>query len=891
MAVQARTEQLSALSALNEDPKRPLSYELDPQSGVTRTLLRHGSYLSERSSDEPQRIARRFLAAHVVELGLNASDLDDMELTDATRAPISGTHHLFFRQRHAGVPVHNGQIQVHVNREGKVLRVNNNFVPDLAQVAPPAEPSIGAAVAVESVAQHLGVDMLAAPDVRELKGGTRAQTLLEAPELSRSTIKAELMWLPVQAGEVRLVWNFAVETTDGDHFYDMVVDADEALVWLRFDWTAGDSYRVFPRPLENPDDAGGQRQLVSNPADATASPFGWHATSTQKYATMRGNNVYAYEDSDSNNKAPTTEPTCGASLVCDFAADFAAAPSTYKNAAVANLFYWNNTIHDVLYRYGFNEQNGNFQDDNNSNGGKAADAVRAEAQDGSGTNNANFSTPPDGSPGRMQMYVWNQTSPSRDGDFDSGIVIHEYGHGVSTRQVGGPSNSSCLSNKQQAGEGWSDLLALVFTAKKGDAGKDWRAMGNYALGEGPSGKGIRTQPYSTDPAINTHTYESIKGKAVPHGVGEVWAQAGWEMYWALVDKYGFSEDLGTPGSAGNQRALLYINEGLQNTACRPTFVNNRDGILAAAQENFNGEDVCLIWKTFAGFGLGANAVSGDANATTPTNGFALPDSCNGGGGGENQAPSVKITSPTDGSEVPQGGSVTLSGAASDPEDGDVSKSIAWTSSLDGALGAGSPLTVKLSSGTHVLTAAARDGNGATASAKISVRVLGTTTPPAGFTEDFETGSDGWTSTGLWHAVASSSCAVKPPKAPGLAYFGADASCSYATGARVQGNLTSPVINIANASTNLSFAYFRKVEGVTKSSWDRARVEVVSGSTSTVVFDQDSTKASATTWQQSGNISLGSYAGKSIQLRFVFDSVDAQNNAFTGWMIDDVRVGP
>ncbi|MEZ5314490.1 MAG: M36 family metallopeptidase [Thermoanaerobaculia bacterium] len=71
-----------------------------------------------------------------------------------------------------------------------------------------------------------------------------------------------------------------------------------------------------------------------------------------------------------------------------------------------DLFYWNNIIHDVSYRYGFDEPAGNFQLNNYGRGGAGNDSVRAEAQDYSGTNNANFSTPADGSRPRMQMYVW-----------------------------------------------------------------------------------------------------------------------------------------------------------------------------------------------------------------------------------------------------------------------------------------------------------------------------------------------------------------------------------------------------------------------------------------------------------------------------------------------------
>ena len=85
-------------------------------------------------------------------------------------------------------------------------------------------------------------------------------------------------------------------------------------------------------------------------------------------------------------------------------------------------------IHDLFYTYGFDEQSGNFQDYNFGHGGLGDDAVQANAQDGSGTNNANFATPPDGQRPRMRMYYWTGAQPYRDGDFEAGIVIHECVH-------------------------------------------------------------------------------------------------------------------------------------------------------------------------------------------------------------------------------------------------------------------------------------------------------------------------------------------------------------------------------------------------------------------------------------------------------------------------------
>ena len=60
---------------------------------------------------------------------------------------------------------------------------------------------------------------------------------------------------------------------------------------------------------------------------------------------------------------------------------------------------------------------------------------------------------------------------------------------------------------------------------------------------GRSGPGIRPAPYSTSMTINPATYDTIKTAAVPHGVGYTWNSMLWEVYWNLIDKYGFNPDL------------------------------------------------------------------------------------------------------------------------------------------------------------------------------------------------------------------------------------------------------------------------------------------------------------------------------------------------------------
>ncbi len=86
----------------------------------------------------------------------------------------------------------------------------------------------------------------------------------------------------------------------------------------------------------------------------------------------------------------------------------------------------------------------------------------------------------------------------------------------------------------------------------------------------------------------------------------------------------------------------------------------------------------------------------------------------------NGAPTLEITAPVHGA-ILEPGSLQLSGWATDPEDGDLSSQIAWSSDLDGPLGSGTP-SVSLSVGEHVLTAEVVDSGGKTASQAVSVTV-------------------------------------------------------------------------------------------------------------------------------------------------------------------------
>ncbi|MEJ2759040.1 MAG: S8 family serine peptidase, partial [Anaerolineales bacterium] len=90
----------------------------------------------------------------------------------------------------------------------------------------------------------------------------------------------------------------------------------------------------------------------------------------------------------------------------------------------------------------------------------------------------------------------------------------------------------------------------------------------------------------------------------------------------------------------------------------------------------------------------------------------------------NAAPSVSIDSPSNGATFNLGETVNFTGSASDAEDGPLSSSIIWTSSIDGSLGTGASVSFALSAGTHTITASVTDSGGKTATDSITVTVSG-----------------------------------------------------------------------------------------------------------------------------------------------------------------------
>ena len=209
-----------------------------------------------------------------------------------------------------------------------------------------------------------------------------------------------------------------------------------------------------------------------------------------------------------------------------------------------------------------------------------------------------------------------------DGDFDNGIIAHEYAHGISNRLTGGPSIVTCLQNKEQMGEGWSDFYALMATTDWATTsvndGNKSRSIGAYVIGEDPvTGLGIRTYPYTTDMVINPWTYDMLSGiePDAPHLVGEIWAATLWDMTWNLIQIDGINPDLyNADGVGGNSVAFKLVTLGMKLQPCSPGFLDGRDAILKADEILYNGKYSCAIWGAFARRGMGVASLQGSSNS-------------------------------------------------------------------------------------------------------------------------------------------------------------------------------------------------------------------------------------------------------------------------------------
>ena len=671
-----------------------------------------GGSLSAASGAGMAATVANFLATK----GHGAETLASLVPTATHVDPKSGVTHLKFGQEVAGLGVYGTYVKAAIDGDGNLIHLIENLAELSGRGVAAAAATPRDALNEAMIRNHPGVivglvEGRGSGNVVSFSGGGFFH---RDPTVTRVAIAMENG--PIKAGFLVETW-----TNRGNMLHHTLVGGAGGVLGVELR-TNNDSYNIFT------DHPGTTSQApVSGPgAGNTESPKGWLRlfengiwdVPPQTTVDIIGNNANAYLDAEANNSSDGggSAVTGGVDSVFGAIANLSLEPDDplTDNPAVAvqNLFYFNNLIHDKLYLHGFIEGAGNFQEDNFGKGGNGSDSVNAEAQDGSGTDNANFSTPSDGSSPRMQMFLWTPdhevvvagggptfsakgaefgpsldttgiplpgdgpgdvviavdgggfsttdgcealinggaisgnialidrgdcafvikvknaqvagaigvivannvpgdiftmggtdgtilipsvfiglddggtikdglpasatiraATPMRDGDVDSDIIWHEYGHGLTWRMIGNMSGD--LSGA--IGEGMSDVLSIL-------------ANGNDVVGEYSFSNpiGIRSAPYTDYP----RTYGDMGGSSV-HFDGEIYAATIWRL-WELFQANSISKDT----------LYDYLVGGMNFTPAGPAMEDMRDGILQAAA---GSGDECLIWRAFADFGIGVGA--------------------------------------------------------------------------------------------------------------------------------------------------------------------------------------------------------------------------------------------------------------------------------------------
>ena len=408
--------------------------------------------------DAEKLVVSNYIESNISNWGLQESDIEGLYITDQHQSRKSKITHLYYRQSINGIEIFNTNADAHVNK-GRIVSFHQNFLSNIASRANDSEPGITHEKAIEYSASHLGNALGYNLILKSEENGTPQKKIYEAEALAYDDISAQLSYYP-KGKEIILSYEIVIYDKASNKLWQVFVDASSGEVLDKVSWTsecnftpydengalddhdhdncdshkhfspqkivvakdisknktnASESllmpseYHVFPEPYLAPLD--GPKGIKNDPwlNAPNASPFGWHDTNGvagPEFTYTRGNNVLAQEDRNGNNGSGDRAEG-GPNLIFDFSFDEHDDPVDYQDFAITNLFYWNNLIHDVWYQYGFDEQSGNFQENNYGNGGSGSDSVNADAQDGSGTNNANFSTPTDGGNPRMQMFEWS----------------------------------------------------------------------------------------------------------------------------------------------------------------------------------------------------------------------------------------------------------------------------------------------------------------------------------------------------------------------------------------------------------------------------------------------------------------------------------------------------
>jgi extracellular elastinolytic metalloproteinase len=613
----------------------------DARYGTPRTIRPDvGGALSGPRSGSAVEVARAWLTEHRDMLGLSAADIAAMVVRRDHLLPGTGTRIINLTQVFGGVPAaRGGSVGIAVASDGRVLSYTGSTSRSDDLVG---SFDLSPASALSKVAAVLAPQTSYAPS---LTGATRGgfQVVAAGPFAAESYVRKAAFGM---AAGGRAVYEVLFVKAQ-DEAYDVLVDAKTGEVLYQRSLVQhegpldpeGTVYRNYPGAP-----AGGTPERVSFGRTAE-SPNGWvdPLGLAGTGVTTFGNNANAHANW-SNYIGPVDQGPRPVSALGKFNYTFTdqwgtqqcAVPSYSQDVdpSATNLFYHHNRIHDEYYDLGFTETAGNFQVDNFSKGGLGGDAIQGLVQAGAvsggaptytGRDNAYMLTLPDGIPPWSGMFLWEPINDAfegkcRDGDFDAGVIQHEYSHGLSNRYVGTEDGALGGHQSGSMGEGWGDWYALNYLHREGLQTSS--ALGGYATAN--EIRAIRNWPYDDNPTTFGDIGYDLTGPEV-HADGEIWTATLWQLRKALVAKYG--------QALGSEIAARAITDAMPLSPNDPSMLDVRDAIIVALDNRYHarpdaGQLIDLVYTAFAQRGMGTTArnhTTADdptgANDTDPVPGF------------------------------------------------------------------------------------------------------------------------------------------------------------------------------------------------------------------------------------------------------------------------------
>ncbi|MCP8617730.1 M36 family metallopeptidase [Salirhabdus salicampi] len=635
--------QLDAANQLVNSAGERTKITWNDRFGTPATIVKKDGYLTEATDGSAEEIAREWLEDHAAVFGLSSDNMKTLKMIRASKSEETGLTPVTFQQSFNGLEsVFGGRIIVSVNKDGKILMVTSNVT---RETTLSASFELTPDDALQEVLNLHAPELDYTPSISGEKNGWTVfdgsdvlptdQYVKKASFIMKDSVRPAYRVLFIE--ELNEGYEVVIDGTTGEKLFERaLVDFSHSESSLLE--SEGLIFENYPSVPYAPD--GGEQVSKSFAGDEHASPHGWLIPGTELGFTTFGNNANSFANW-SNFLVPADEAVRPVTATGDFDYLFTNAwmkkegetlPPSYAedvNSAATNLFYHHNLFHDYLYNLGWTEEAGNMQLSNYGNGGLEGDPILGLVQAGAttggaptytGRDNAYMLTLPDGLTSWSGMFLWEPIpgvfeGKYADGDYDAGVIYHEYSHALTNRYVaGGEALNSFQSGAM--GEGWGDFLGMHYLVKEGLQTDP--VVGAYVTGNAE--RGIRNHALDKAPYNYGDIGYDITGPQV-HADGGIWSAILWHVRESLIEAYGKSE--------GEEVIEHIVLDAMPISVPDPSMVDMRTAIVTAAFERYDGKYNDVIWKAFAQRGLGDGAYSNTGDDTDPVPSFAYEGDYNG----------------------------------------------------------------------------------------------------------------------------------------------------------------------------------------------------------------------------------------------------------------------